>query len=159
MSRNIGWVVNLLILIIGLVFLQQSWGIPTGGSDSVGPRAVPLVISLIVVFLSLCIMVVNLLRPDIPAKDDEITVRNLTLESGPLMLLVAVYAQLFYWSGYLASTFIIALLVFRLFSNSWKLSLANAAGGSLIFYLVFIKGMGIYDPPGALVDISQLLIR
>lgn len=159
MNRNIGWIVNVLVLVIGLVFLQQSMGIPGGGSDAVGPRAVPLIISLIVVLLSLWVIVLNRLKPGSAAADSEITVRHLFLESGPLMLLVAVYAQLFYWSGYLASTFVIALFVFRLFSNSWKLSLANAAGGSLLFYFVFIKGMGIYDPPGALVDLSQFLIR
>lgn len=159
MSRNIGWIVNILVLLVGLVFLWQSVAIPGGAADAVGPRAVPLFISLIVVALSLGLIVLRRRHPDSATTDIPITVRHLFLESGPLMLLVAIYAQLFYWTGYLAATFVIALVVFRLFSNSWRLSLVNAVIGSLLFYFVFIRGMGIYDPPGALLDLSELLIR
>lgn len=159
MDRNISWIVNILILVIGLVFLKASIDIPGGALDSIGPRAVPLSISLVVVLLSLCLLILGKFGKQAPDTDEQITPRHLLLESGPLLLLVAVYGQFFYWFGYLASTFVIALIVFRLFSNSWKLSIANATAGSLVFYFAFIQGMSIYDPPGALFDFSTFLIN
>lgn len=157
MTRNIDIVALLLPLAFGLLFLAESLGIPAGASDSIGPRRVPLVISISVIVLSL-ILVVQALRAPGAASADHITPRSLMLQAGPLILIAVLYGQMIVWFGYLLSTFVAGLLVFRLYANSIAVTVAHAAIGAIVFYLAFVKGMRIYDPPGTLIDISAFLI-
>lgn len=157
MTRNIDIVALLLPLAFGILFLIEATGIPSGASDSIGPRRVPLIISISVIVLSLVLIWMAWRDPG-PEGDDHITPTSLFLQAGPLILAAVLYGQMIIWFGYLISTFIAAFFVFRLYGNRVALTLANSAVGAVLFYIAFIKGMGIYDPPGTLVDISNLLI-
>ena len=157
MTRNIDIVALLLTLSFGILFLIESLFIPAGASDSIGPRRVSLIISASVIVLSLVIIWVMWRNPG-SGSDDHITPQSLLLQAGPLVLAAVLYGQMIVWFGYLIATFIAAFLVFRIYGNNLFLTLANSAAGAVLFYLAFVKGMGVYDPPGTWIDISNLLI-
>nr|WP_306266178.1 tripartite tricarboxylate transporter TctB family protein [Pararhizobium sp. IMCC3301] len=161
MDRKIDFITVLLALVVGLVFLWQAWAIPVGASDSIGPRLVPLIIAMSAIGLAGVQLYFDFHADGVAgtelAGDDHISIRSLFLQAGPLILAAVLYGQMMVWFGYLVATFVAALLVFRLYANSLALTLVNSTAGSLIFYIAFIKGMGIYDPPGTILDISGFL--
>lgn len=171
MDRNIGWITNIVFLIFGIVFFVESLSVPPGPAGLIGPRTVPLSISIIVIFVGALLIYFDMKsakrsssKQRTPASHDsvasvkkDITPRELIYFAGPVFLLTAVYGVFLYWFGYLLSTWIVALVGFSLFHNSKKIALINAIVGSLIFYYLFIKLMGVYDPPGRMIDLSGLL--
>lgn len=71
-------------------------------------------------------------------------------------ILVAVAALLVYpavlpWIGFGASTFLLILALSRLdSSNTWRGSFAISTLGALVFWLVFVRVLGVKFPPSAL---------
>jgi biotin transporter BioY len=62
-----------------------------------------------------------------------------------------------YLFGYLIATLVSGFVAFLLFQNSFKASAINALIGAVLFYVVFIRLMGVYDPAGRLINFSALL--
>lgn len=156
MTKNFDIAALLLSLAFGVLFFYEALGIPAGASDAIGPRRLPIIISVSVILLSL--LLIWMTWNDADDGGDHITPKSLFLQAGPLILLGALYGQMMVWFGYLIATFLAALLGFRFYGNGIGLTVANAAGAAILFYFAFVKGMGIYDPPGTLVDISNLLV-
>ena len=158
MNRNIGWITTPIMLIAGVVFFWHSLDIPAGSSDAIGPRLVPMLMSGAAILLCLP-LIYHDLRPHRRAKwaNDDITIEALLLTAGPLILMVAVYGNMLAWFGYLLSTIACSIVVFRLFGNSIRASLIHGVIGGIVFYALFIRFMGIYDPSGSILNISDLL--
>lgn len=157
MQRKIGWITNPIILLLGFLFLWQATMIPVGAHDAVGPRLVPLSISCAVILLSLLLIYFDL-RPHrkLAWENQDVSLAALLLMAGPLILLLAFYGQMMTWFGYLISTLICAFGAFRLFGNSTRTSLVHSIVGGVLFYVVFVRVMGIYDPRGSVLDLSGL---
>nr|WP_280520617.1 tripartite tricarboxylate transporter TctB family protein [Phaeobacter sp. J2-8] len=149
---------NVVILVFGLVFLFEAIKIPAGFADSIGPRLVPVSVAIATIGLTLLLMLVDWRTADPEETSHDITARNLLVQAGPMLMLAVLSGLMIGWLGYLLATAIGGVVIFRLFANSWRLSLANGLACAIVFYLLFIKGMGIYDPPGTILDISNYLI-
>lgn len=158
MNRNIGWIATPIIAITGVVFFWHSLDIPAGSSDAIGPRLVPMLMSGAAILLCLP-LIYHDLRSHRRANwaNHDITIEALLMTAGPMILMVAVYGNLLAWFGYLLSTIACGVVVFRLFGNSFRTSLIHGIFGGVIFYVIFIRLMGIYDPSGTILDISDLL--
>lgn len=155
MDREIGWIASAVFLCVGVAFLVASLQIPAGTAMTLGPGVVPTAMSVAVIALAGVALVLDLRRPQ-PGR--AVTLRDLLTGAVPLVLLVAAYAQTMVWVGYLPATVLAAVAAFRLFGNPWSTSLLHGGIGGAAFYVIFIRAMGIYDPPGTLFDSSAWLM-
>lgn len=76
--------------------------------------------------------------------------------SGPLLLLMCVYGALHGWFGYLIATALSGYAVFALFGNRLNTVLLHGSVGAIVFYFLFVDLLGIHDPPGSLLDVSNV---
>ncbi len=76
--------------------------------------------------------------------------------SGPLLLLLCGYGLLHGWFGYLIATALCGYAVFALFGNRLNTVLLHGSVSAVIFYIIFINVLNIYDPPGLLLDVSNV---
>lgn len=76
--------------------------------------------------------------------------------SGPLLLLLCGYGLLHGWFGYLMATALCGYAVFALFGNRLNTVLLHGSISAVVFYIIFINVLNIYDPPGILLDVSNV---
>ncbi len=163
---KINWLSNLVLLLFGLVFAAEALRIPSDG-ESIGARLVPFWMSVIMALL-VAVQIVNDLRSRAagqvelesaePFSGDAglILVDRFLYRSAPLVLLMGLYAVFQLWFGYLLASLLISYLVFRIFGNDLKTILIHGTVGSVLLFLLFVKLLNIYDPPGSLIDLSWL---
>jgi hypothetical protein len=58
------------------------------------------------------------------------------------------------WFGYFAATLFCGICVFRLFGNSWRAAVLHGAIGASVLYALFFWLLGLYDPPGTVLDLT-----
>lgn len=73
----------------------------------------------------------------------------------PMLLLMGAYAQGQIWFGYVPATFVIGVCVFALFGNDLRRCLVHSAIATTLLYLVFFKGLKLYNPPGTWADLPM----
>ncbi|MDE0537825.1 MAG: tripartite tricarboxylate transporter TctB family protein [Rhodospirillales bacterium] len=162
---NINWLPNLILLLFAIVFAVEALQISTD-EDSIGARMVPLGMSVIMTAL-VVIQIANDLRArrsigvDIDLATEAagagtISLHGFLTRSAPLIVLMAVYGVFHVWFGYLIASVLTGYLVFRLFGNNLKTILIHGTVGSALLFVIFVKLLNIYDPPGSLIDISGL---
>ncbi len=76
--------------------------------------------------------------------------------SGPLLLLLCIYGLFHGWFGYLIATALSGYAVFALFGNRLNKVLLHGSIGAIIFYFLFVNLLNVYDPPGTLLDVSNV---
>jgi len=156
------FIVGIVMILIGIFFLISAEDIPADSGDAFGARSLPQVISSLVIALGLLWSAISLRkarRINKPSKpytnphDRFLFVRIL-----PLMALSIAYGYLFQWFGYLVSTFLILIPVLVIYGNrSLPRVLTVAAVATAIYFLLFIKMMGIFDAGGSVVNFNELL--
>lgn len=158
MKQHIDWLPAVFFLLFGLVFFYAATqiGAEYGGGD--GGKILPFAASLCIIVLAARLVYSDFFQQQelsSPA-DEGIVLGEFLLASGPLLLLVAVYGLFHIWFGYLLATLLCSVLAFRLFGNGWLASLLHSLIGAAILYVLFIKVLRVYDPPGELIDLSGL---
>lgn len=154
------FILGLIILALGIFFFWSSMDIPISGEDEFGARSLPQAISMLIAIFGAiwsAIYFFKWRRSVAPVATDP---RNQFMLSRilPLMLSSFVYAYFFQWFGYLVSTFLILIPVLYLYSNkSIGKLLVTAAIATVIYYVIFIKAMGVFDEGGSIINFNQLL--
>lgn len=149
-----------MILAIGLFLLWSAEDIPISGEDDFGARSLPRVISAMISILGAIWSGIYLVKWRRLAKPMVTAAQNRFLFTRviPLMISSFIYAYLFQWFGYLVSTFLILIPVLYLYGNKsiHKLLIISTVT-TLLYYLVFIKALGIFDAGGSVINFNQLL--
>ncbi|ROT95787.1 tripartite tricarboxylate transporter TctB family protein [Marinobacter sp. R17] len=109
--------------------------------EPVGPKAFPILLSVVLTALSL----VLIFRP---GEDGEWPDKLVALKLAAVLLVLLVYALLFTRLGYLVTTFLAVLSLARLFEASWPKALLAAVLMALGSYYLFTLGLGISLPGG-----------
>jgi len=145
---------------IGLFFLVQAQKVETNQANLIGPSLVPSIISILLIVLG----IITGVRALFFIKGAEVSAQSkghglqTYLKLSAITLLGFFYIWAFEAFGYLASTFLVSVIIMYIFGIRKITRLATyAVVGSISYYLVFVKLMKIYDPPGALINVQSLL--
>ena len=150
----------LIFCAVGLFFLLQAQQAETNQDDLIGPSLVPTIICVLLIGLGLVtgIRALFFYKAD-PAED---TGQAFSLQTCLKLAAITVLGFVYVWAftafGYLFSTFAVFFIILYIFGirNIYHL-VAYSITGSLLYYLVFVKVMKIYDPPGNLINFQSLL--
>jgi len=147
------------IILTGLAALALAATIPPGTDAGVGPRFVPVILACGLLALGLAAAVSSWLSGDAapPAPREE------NRQGGMFRVVVVtalgfVYVLMLGAVGYALSTLIVLALLLVLFGTRRPLRLALiSTAGAAIYYLIFVRQLGMYDPAGWLIDLSDVL--
>lgn len=111
--------------------------------EPVGPKAFPLILAAVIGLCGLRLVIKggNAVEPNPPGASARIAV---------MVGLVAAYALLFQWLGFVISTALMATLVGRLFGGTWAKCAIGGIGLGIGFFLLFDKVMDVVLPTGIL---------
>lgn len=155
-------IVGLAIILMGMYFYYSGSFIESFGDDVVGPQFIPRITALTLALLGLVLLVLSIVRFEGDSLKDPVAD---LVGSGffakvffPLGLTAIVYVTLFSQFGYFASTLVVTPIVLWIFGNRGipKIILMTVVT-ALIFYLIFIQFLGVFDVPGALFNLSELI--
>ena len=111
--------------------------------EPVGPRAFPLLLSILIGICGLVLTWKGGNRVD--SNPSGVNIRILMMVG-----VLAFYAASFVWTGFIVSTSIMTILVGRLFGGSWPKCIAGGLLMSLLFYLLFDRALDVVLPSGLL---------
>ena len=151
---------GLVVLSLGLFFFWSAQDIPVGGEDEFGARSLPQIVSALIAMFGAIWSGIYFIKWRTSIKPTESrSEKNLLLTKViPLMILSFVYAFLFQWFGYLVSTFLILFPVLYLYGNRSPVRLLLISSiATTIYYLIFIKALGVFDSGGSVFNLNQLL--
>jgi|GEM_PF-1288108 hypothetical protein len=154
------FIVGLAIMAIGLFFLWAADDIPVSGEDEFGARSLPRAISFLIAIFGAIWSGINFVKWRHATATTQPNPQNefLFARIFPLMLSSFIYAALFKWFGYLVSTFVVLLPVLYIYGNtSIRKILIMAAVAAPLYYIIFIKGMKVFDAGGSIINFNQLL--
>ena len=134
---------------IGLLILALAYGIDAGhieyafASDPLGPRAIPLSLSL---FLGVrCLLYIRGgLGSAKPFPTGALLLKTLAV---PAMIVITVF--LLDLVGFAAAVFGLTASLGLLFGATWRLALISALGHAALWWFVFIDLLDVYLPKGA----------
>lgn len=109
--------------------------------EPVGPKAFPIVLSIILAALSL----VLILRP---GENGHWPNKALLAKLLQVLGTLVVYAILFTKLGFIITTFFAVLILARLFDATWRKALLASFLMVLVSYFLFTQGLGISLPDG-----------
>ena len=153
-------IVGLVIVALGLFFLWAAQRIPVSGQDEFGARSLPQAISILIAIFGALWAGIHFLKWRQSPAPAEPNSQNKYLFSRiiPLMLSSFLYAALFKWFGYLVATFLILIPVLWIYGNtSVRKLLTIAAIATAVYYIAFIKFMGVFDAGGSIINFNKLL--
>ena len=152
---------------VGIFALYLAYTIQTFEEEIlVGPRLVPMAIAVLGIALGVLQFAIAWVRPIKSSKAADSTLSGTSegkqtavsktgiLRMAAIIILGFVYIWLFSATGYLIATAIImaSLLVVFGVRPAGKVALLSI-GGTAVFYIIFIRLMGIYSPPGWLINL------
>lgn len=158
-NRRIGNLLGAFLFIgIGLFFLIQAQKIETNQADLIGPSLVPSIVSILLIALG----IVTGIRALIYNKGLEVSTQSKSpglqtyLKLAAITLLGFFYIWAFEAFGYLGSTFLVSVTIMYIFGirKITRLTIF-AVIGSISYYIMFVKVMKIYDPPGTLINVQS----
>lgn len=114
---------------------------PTFSYEPVGPKAFPILLSVVLAALSLVLV----FRP---GENGEWPNSRVVLKLGAVLAVLLVYALLFTRLGFLITTFLTVFSLSRLFDATWLKALAAGVLMALGSYYLFTLGLGISLPGG-----------
>ena len=148
-------VASVALLLIAALYYAASTDIPTTTlSDDIGPRGLPTVLSLLLAILALTLGGRALLAPNVLVeaggeKEREASV----LRAFGLLGLGALYIPVAYVFGYVvAIIFLIAMVAIYEGTKPSLRVIVVAGGGAGIFWILFVKLLGIPQPEGVLLS-------
>lgn len=144
MNDRVAGVAGLVLAAFLAVF---GWGLEAPFAyEPVGPRAFPLGLSLVIALCSGWLVYHGGgAAPPNPAGAN----LRITLMVG----LIAAYAFLFVWLGFVIANIAMVALVGRLFGGSWVKSLISGVVMSLLFFVLFDRLLDVVLPTGLLGDL------
>jgi len=152
--------VGIVIVFIGIFFLISAADIPSNSGDAFGARSLPRAISVLLITLGTLWAALSLRKIRRSGSGSKPNSRNrfLLTRIVPLLLLSFLYGFLFDWFGYLVATFaIMGPVLFIYGTRSAPKLLAVAASATAVYYLLFIKVMGVFDAGGSVINFNELL--
>ena len=159
MKRSINWLPVVCFAAIGLVYFYASIQMTESFSGGYGHRTVPLAMSILI--LLLCVPISYELwktHNQAQQQDDQhvIWLNAFVSKVLPLVAILVAYGLFQIWFGYILSTVLCGVAVFRLFGNRWTICALNGVIGTAIIYFLFFHLLNLYDPPGSIIDLSRL---
>ena len=158
------------IVLFGLFCMWQAFQIETSESSMVGPRLVPVFISVMIVVLGVLQIIVawaagrtrnvksansSLSHED--AEDSAALRTTAVLRIIIIPVVGFVYIWLFAATGYVIATALIIAFVLFLFGTRKPARIAIiAVGAAVAYYFIFVYLIGIYAPPGWLFSLGVL---
>jgi len=114
--------------------------------EPVGPRAFPLLLAFIIALCGLRLVVKggNPVEPNPAGANTRILI---------MIGLLAVYALMFQWLGFVIATAAMTTLVGRLFGGAWVRCVIGGVVMSVFFFLLFDKVLDVVLPTGILGDL------
>jgi hypothetical protein len=140
--------ITLLIISLFLLFeirLAEFSDISTG-ERAIGPKSAPTYLNITIILLSILLIFNSFLNKNIINNNSKF---NSSLVFKKAQLIAAAFLYLFLTDlvGYLLSTFIIIPLLLFIFQNkNFKKNLFISFVGTLIYYIFFIKILGLHNP-------------
>jgi len=111
--------------------------------EPVGPKAFPLLLAAVIGLCGLRLLLKG-------GHAVEANPSGANIRIAIMVGLLAAYALLFQWLGFVLATALMSTLVGRLFGGSWHRCLIGSAGLGLGFFLLFDKVMDVVLPAGVL---------
>lgn len=152
-KTKIEYLVACVILLIGVFFLFQSFTIKSS-SEAVGPRTMPLILSISMIVGAFWVA----LRAATGRAGDLKDGYGFQESDGSRILMVigcgCLFLFLFWGFGYFAAiaiTYIATLYAFGVRSVGWMVG--GALTIAVLFQIVFMGVMYLFDPPGAILDL------
>mgnify|MGYP006075038563 FL=1 len=140
--------ITLLIISLFLLFeirLAEFSDISTG-EGAIGPKSAPTYLNITIILLSILLIFNSFFNKNIINNNSKF---NSSLVFKKAQLIAAAFLYLFLTDlvGYLLSTFIIIPLLLFIFQNkNFKKNLFISFVGTLIYYIFFIKILGLHNP-------------
>lgn len=137
-------VLGVFALILAALMTWAGWDLEAPFAyEPVGPRAFPLLIALIIGLCGLWLVIKggNPIERNPPRANARITV---------MVVIIAAYAFLFQWLGFIISTALMTVFVGRLFSGSWTKCAIGGVVMGISFFLLFDKVLDVVLPAGLL---------
>ena len=155
-KKKLEFYVAAFVFLIGVFFTYQAFQIRPFLIDVVGPRALPLSLSILLIMGSLSIFLrailgnVGKIQEGYGFKDSNVKRIISVIISG------AIYVVCFWAFGYFLATLVTIGLIMMAFghTNIIKIILFSLAA-SLIYQFIFMGLMGLYDPAGEVLDLRK----
>ena len=155
-KKKLEFYVAAAVFLIGVFFTYQAFQIRPFLIDVVGPRALPLSLSILLIIGSLSIFLrailgnVGKIQEGYGFKDSNVKRIIAVIISG------AIYVGCFWAFGYFLATFVTIGLIMMAFghTNIIKIILFSLVA-SLIYQFIFMGMMGLYDPAGEVLDLRK----
>ncbi len=162
------FIATFVVIATGVLFLVLAMQIETSGRRTaaealVGPPMVPIIISSGIIILGMLELLVlfraqrKTKAPDLPPSNDEFA--PLTWGLAARVFLTAAIGLMYVWllsaTGYLIATVCTLAALLMLFGtrSPVKILLISVIGAA-VYYYFFIRLMGVYDPPGWLINLG-----
>ncbi|MEQ8707674.1 MAG: tripartite tricarboxylate transporter TctB family protein [Rhodospirillales bacterium] len=163
--------VAVVTLLTGSFFLYQAMGIEPGYGGSNGPIMLPMFIAVTMMVLGVLVALSALMNnAGLPSlKDEAVELADASgdqfgFRDSNLRRIAAVigtgiaYLVLFHALGYFLATLMSFVLILLTFGCRNLITLAvTSVIGTIIYQYVFMHLMGLYDPPGALLNFGKLI--
>ena len=155
-KKKLEFYVAASVFLIGVFFTYQAFQIRPFLIDVIGPRALPLSLSILLIIGSLSIFLrailgnVGEIQEGYGFKDSNVKRIISVIISG------AIYVVCFWAFGYFLATFVTIGLIMIAFghTNIIKIILFSLVA-SLIYQFIFMGMMGLYDPAGEVLDLRK----
>lgn len=145
---------GLVIAVIGIVFMWQTYLLEGSIDEVMEVMLLPRIISIMLLCFGLLLSVKTLLskeKPSSSATSASPMSPQLLCRLGLLATMGFAYTLFFWLFGYLIATIIVAIPVFYIFGNrGWFTLLVLPILAAIIIHLVFFKTMGLYQAPAAI---------
>ncbi len=148
--KNFNFSSGLILLIVSLFLLVDirltEFSDVTTGEGVVGPKTAPTFLNIGIIFLSILLIISSFYNKD---KSEQLEKIEPTLIFKKFLLIMISFLYLFLTNfiGYLTSTLLIIPLILYIFENkNLKKNLVISISGALIYYIFFIKILGLHNP-------------
>ena len=148
--KNFNFSSGLALLMISLFLLfdirSEEFSDVTTGEGVVGPKTAPTFLNIGIICLSILLIISSFSNKNSNEKLENIDL-TLILKKVLLILIAFLYLFLTNFIGYLTSTLLIIPLILYIFENkNFKKNLIISISGALIYYIFFIKILGLHNP-------------
>ena len=158
-AKRRGILLSMGTVCLGVFAVFQAGSIGNRHGEEIGPDLVPTIVSWLIVIFGVMIALESVLLPSGEKTSKPLVTRDGVILNATIIGIGFLYFLLFLAFGYLVSTIIALGAILYMFGTRQPLrvGLISVIGGG-VYYLVFIRLMGVYDPPGSIIDMSRLLV-
>lgn len=157
--------VAVVLVLISFFFIYQASFIRPVANDPIGPKVLPMFLSIAILLGGVFIALVALFgrKPAPTEGGGEIELPSgYGFKESNIGLIFAViacgicYVITFWAFGYFVATFISVVLIMLTFGNrNWLLIIAISLLGAIVYQFIFMGLMGLFDPAGELLDVRK----